>query len=133
MARIRHVALMTKDTHRLADFYKSTFGLHEVMRRDKPNGAVYLSDGHINLAILPTEGEGAGIPEGIHHFGFHVDDVDATSENALKLGATAGRTAVPVDGRYAEGYIKDPMGQRVDLSAAGWKTEAGAGPATVKR
>jgi catechol 2,3-dioxygenase-like lactoylglutathione lyase family enzyme len=122
MARIRHIAIMTGDTHRLADFYKTAFGLHEVMRRPKPNGAVYLSDGHVNLAILPNDGaEAAGAPEGIHHFGFHVDDVDAAAENAVKLGATEGRSSVPVDGRYAEAYIRDPAGQRVDLSKAGWK------------
>jgi catechol 2,3-dioxygenase-like lactoylglutathione lyase family enzyme len=120
MARIRHIALMTADTHKLADFYKQAFGLHEVMRRDKPNGAVYLSDGYINLAILPNDGEGEGEPEGIHHFGFHVDDVEHASQTALQLGAAAGRQAVPVDGRYAEAYIKDPTGQRVDLSKAGW-------------
>lgn len=122
MARIRHIALMTADTHKLADFYKSAFGLHEVMRRDKPNGAVYLSDGHINVAILPNDGpEGAGEPEGIHHFGFHVDDVEGAAQTALQFGAAAGRSAVPVDGRYAEAYIKDPTGQRVDLSKGGWK------------
>lgn len=124
MARIRHIAVMTKDTHKLADFYKQTFGMHEVMRRDKPNGAVYLSDGYINLAILPTNGDGGDWPEGIHHFGFHVDDVDAAAEQAARLGATQGRHNVPQDGRYAEAYIRDPIGQRVDLSAVGWKTEA---------
>jgi len=121
MSRIRHVALMTKDTHKLADFYVATFGLHEVMRRDKPNGAVYLSDGHINLAILPTDGDGGDRPEGIDHLGIHVDDVDATSAVALSHGASQGRSSVPVDGRYAEAYIRDPAGQRVDLSKSGWK------------
>ena len=89
MARIRHIALFTQDTHALAAFYTTTFGMHEVMRRDKPNGAVYLSDGYINLAILPnTAAEAEGAPEGIHHFGFEVDDVDAFAQNAMRAGAT---------------------------------------------
>lgn len=122
MARIRHIALMTRDTHALAEFYKSTFGLHEIMRRETPNGAVYLSDGHLNLAILPNDGaEAEGAPEGIHHFGFHVDDVDDAARIALQRGASQGRSGVPVDGRFAEAYIKDPTGQRVDLSKSGWK------------
>jgi catechol 2,3-dioxygenase-like lactoylglutathione lyase family enzyme len=121
MASIRHVALMTKDTHKLADFYKTAFGMHEIMRRDKPNGAVYLSDGYINLAILPADGDESGRHEGIHHFGFHVDDVDAAAQGALEIGATQGRTNVPQDGRFAEAYICDPMGQRIDLSESGWK------------
>jgi catechol 2,3-dioxygenase-like lactoylglutathione lyase family enzyme len=122
MARIRHIALFTQDTHALAAFYTTTFGMHEVMRRDKPNGAVYLSDGYINLAILPnTAAEAEGAPEGIHHFGFEVDDVEAFAQNAMRAGATQGRSSVPVDGRFAEAYIKDPTGQRIDLSAGGWK------------
>jgi catechol 2,3-dioxygenase-like lactoylglutathione lyase family enzyme len=122
MAQIRHIALMTKDTQKLAEFYKNTFGLHEIMRRDKPNGAVYLSDGHINVAILPNDSPGEEVDmEGIHHFGFHVDDVDAAAETAMQFGAKQGRSAAPVDGRFAEAYVTDPAGQRIDLSKAGWK------------
>jgi catechol 2,3-dioxygenase-like lactoylglutathione lyase family enzyme len=121
MAKIRHIAIFTPDTNVLAAFYVNTFGLHEVMRRDKPNGAIYLSDGYINLAILPNDGEAAGEPAGINHFGFQVDDVDAFAENAVRLGATQGRSAVPADGRFTEAYVRDPIGQRVDLSSAGWK------------
>jgi hypothetical protein len=29
---------------------------------------------------------------------------------------------LPRDGRFAEVFIEDPMGQRVDLSEQGWKT-----------
>ncbi|MBI1994085.1 MAG: VOC family protein [Deltaproteobacteria bacterium] len=54
MAKIRHVAILTKDTPRLADFYKTTFGMKEVARGQEKEGmeAIYLSDGYINLAIL---------------------------------------------------------------------------------
>ena len=81
MPRIRHIALTTKDPARTAAFYKEAFGLTE-LRRSK-NGAVFLTDGHINVAILNLKGEGsldmgAHGPdfEGIHHFGFEVDDLD---------------------------------------------------------
>ncbi len=121
MARIRHIALFARDTHAQAAFYVKTFGMHEVMRRDTPNGAVYLSDGYINLAVLPADHpESDGSPEGLHHFGFEVDDVDGVAAQAIAAGATQGRSNVPRDGRYAEAYIKDPAGQRVDLSATGW-------------
>jgi catechol 2,3-dioxygenase-like lactoylglutathione lyase family enzyme len=45
MARIRHIALLTKDTEKLAEFYKTSFGLNEVARSGEPtdNGsAIYL-------------------------------------------------------------------------------------------
>ena len=32
MARIRHIALLTKDTEKLAEFYRASFGLKEVAR-----------------------------------------------------------------------------------------------------
>ena len=65
MARIRHIALLTKDTEKLAGFYKAAFGLNEVARSGEPteNGrAIYLSDGHINLAILPARARAQAQP-----------------------------------------------------------------------
>ena len=50
MARIKHIALTTKDPAGVASFYKEAFGLQEIRRA--PNGAVFLTDGYINLAIL---------------------------------------------------------------------------------
>src|SRR6266702_2735206 len=55
MARIKHIALTTKEPAKVAEFYKSAFGLKELRR--SPNGAVFLTDGHINVAILTTKGE----------------------------------------------------------------------------
>src|SRR5438477_5196090 len=81
MARIKHIALTTKEPAKVAEFYKSAFGLRELRR--SPNGAVFLTDGHINVAILNYKTEkspdvGAHGPnfDGIHHFGFEVDDLD---------------------------------------------------------
>jgi hypothetical protein len=30
---------------------------------------------------------------------------------------------VPRDGRFAEVFVKDPVGVRIDLSVAGWATQ----------
>lgn len=81
MPKIRHIALTTKDPSRVAAFYKEAFGMQEVRRN--PRGAVFLTDGYINLAILNCKSEkdadvgaqGAGFC-GIHHIGFAVDDLD---------------------------------------------------------
>ncbi len=62
---------------------------------DPSRHAHYLSNGYINLAILPVRAER---PEGI--------------------------AEVPQDGRFAEGFIRDPSGTRGDLSQVGWLTEA---------
>ena len=119
MARIRHIALLTKDTEKLAEFYQASFGLKEVARSGEPSEhgrAIYLSDGHINLAILPARNR----REGIYHFGMQVEDVKAATQTALAAGATGGTADLPKDGRFAETFVLDPVGTRVDLSP-GWK------------
>src|SRR5918996_1027377 len=50
MAKIKHIALTTQDPDKVAAFYKEAFDLQEIRR--SPNGAVFLTDGYINLAIL---------------------------------------------------------------------------------
>ena len=78
MSRIRHIAITTKDVARLVKFYTTVFGLKIVPGRGT---GTYLSDGHVNLAILPLEPERETerpcLKEGFYHFGFQVDDVDA--------------------------------------------------------
>ena len=113
MARIRHIAILAKDPFALAEFYQNTFGMNEVGRGDT---IVYLSDGHINLALIETRGR----PEGIFHFGFEVENLEATAKIAVAAGAKAPEE-VPRDGRFNEAFITDPAGTRVDLSEAGWK------------
>jgi methylmalonyl-CoA/ethylmalonyl-CoA epimerase len=107
---------MTADVPKLADFYKNVFGLQEVSRGKR---SIYLSDGYINMAILPAADGSEG---GIHHFGFEVEDVQKMAESAVDAGAQQGPSNLPRDGRFAEVFIKDPSGQRVDLSKQGWKT-----------
>jgi catechol 2,3-dioxygenase-like lactoylglutathione lyase family enzyme len=118
MPQIRHLALLTDDQEGLATFYKSVFEMHEVHRHPSPHGgpAIYLSDGHLNLAILPA----AGRRKGIFHFGMAVDDVEKTAASAIAAGATPPNETLPADGRFAETFVFDPAGTRVDISP-GWK------------
>ena len=119
MARIAHIALLTKDTEKLAEFYKKSFGMKEVARScegGEHGKAIYVSDGHINLAILPARNR----REGIYHFGIAVEDVKGAVETALAAGATGGTAELPKDGRFAETFVLDPVGTRIDLSQ-GWK------------
>ena len=120
MAKIRHIAVMTKEPPKLAEFYKTTFGMKEVPRlAPKPDSqAIYLSDGYINMAILPARNN----PEGIHHFGFQVEKIEETFHTAKEAGAKEEIEEKPRDGRFAEVGIRDPSGQKIDLSVQGWKT-----------
>lgn len=116
MAKIRHIAILANDTSKLAGFYKASFDMKEVARSGPDQDAIYLSDGYMNLAILPARGRA----EGIYHFGFAVEHVNEALETALDAGATKGTDSLPKDGRFAEAFVRDPVGTRVDLSP-GWK------------
>ena len=120
--KIRHIAIFAKDQETTVEFYKKTFGMFEVARPVTPGErrGIFLSDGYINLAILPCKGDRK---EGIHHFGFEVDDIHQTEAVALKTGALRGIDIRPKDGRFAEAGIVDPTGTGVDLSTAGWRVK----------
>ncbi len=87
MAKLKHIALTTQDPAKTAAFYKEAFGMREIRRN--PRGAVFLTDGYINLAILNFKTEkdadvGAHGENfsGIHHFGFEVEDLDEAAREA---------------------------------------------------
>jgi catechol 2,3-dioxygenase-like lactoylglutathione lyase family enzyme len=133
MARIKHIALTTKEPAKVAEFYKSAFGLKELRR--SANGAVFLTDGHINVAILNHKGEtsadmGAHGPNfsGIHHFGFEVDDLDTAcaqleTVHAERLSAKDGVDAAMAGGGHANFEMKwaGPDGVVIDISHTGWE------------
>ena len=64
--RIRHIALNVKDRDKEAAYYKKVFGMEEKSRG--PNGTIYLSDGHVGVALISR----SELPWGINHFGFQV-------------------------------------------------------------
>ena len=49
-----------------------------------------------------------------------VEDVKGAVSTAKANGATGGTDNLPKDGRFAETFVLDPVGTRVDLSP-GWK------------
>ncbi len=40
---------------------------------------------------------------------------------AVEAGGKKGSNSLPKDGRFAEAFVVDPVGTRVDLSEQGWK------------
>jgi len=130
MASIRHIALVVEDAETTAQFYTQAFGLTEVFRQrnDDTRGkwAIYLTDGYINLALLPVNRA-----IGVDHIGFVVDDLDAAVKTAVAAGAVPPDRLVPRDGRQAETFVRDPqLGIKIDLSR-GWLTAPPDGPRAV--
>ena len=132
MARIKHIALTTEDPGKVAEFYKAAFGWTEIRR--SPSGAVFLTDGAINLAILNWKTEkdadvGAHGPNysGIHHFGVEVDDLGLASEkldaaSGQRLTQKAGIEAPMAPGHHRNFEMKwaGPDGVVFDISHTGW-------------
>jgi catechol 2,3-dioxygenase-like lactoylglutathione lyase family enzyme len=123
MAKLRHIAIRTRDPEATAAWYKAAFDLVEVGRA---RNGVYLSDGDINIAILRTSTETTGgeVAPGLHHLGFLVEDLDAACARLAALGAER-LPPTPQAGNYFEVKHRGPDGVEFDLSAHGW---AGARP-----
>lgn len=132
MARIKHIALTTENPAAIADFYKAAFGMEEIRR--SPSGAVFLTDGYINLAILNWKTEqdadvGPNGPNysGIHHIGFQVDDLDQACEQLEAVKGEQLSTRAGLDRGMASAGRNNfemkwagPDGVVIDISQTGW-------------
>jgi catechol 2,3-dioxygenase-like lactoylglutathione lyase family enzyme len=118
MAKIRHIAIRAEDVEAVASFYQQAFGLELVQRR--PNGPIDLSDGDINLTILPAtigiENYAPGeIRPGYAHIGFMVEDEDETHRRLVELGATTPAGHDPGDHAYYEKKYRGVEGLWIDV------------------
>ena len=120
MARIRHLAILTENVENLVRFYTTAFGLKIV---HGVGTATYLSDGHVNLAIIPIgperKVETMELKPGLYHFGFEVEDVAALRDACKEFNAATEVDKRPPD-REAEYRVHDPDGNPIDLSQHGW-------------
>ena len=65
MARIRHIAIATRDLEATTQFYIEGLGLKQVGTVNTPTSeGYYLSDGHVNLAILRFKYDDPATTEG---------------------------------------------------------------------
>lgn len=119
MAKLRHIAIQCEDHVATAEFFKEVFGLEEQYRvGGEVSGAIYLSDGTINVACLRIgDPEFPNyLPMGLNHIGFVVEDLDATVKKAKEFGARttmAGDQVVP--GQLWEFKMETPEGVALDL------------------
>jgi len=94
MARIKHIAIATQDVEGTARFYMDVLGLEKAGDVNSPNASgYYLTDGHINLAILNFKNDDVAGPEygtgysGIHHIGFQVENLEEIAEKLAAAGS----------------------------------------------
>ncbi|MGB7947347.1 MAG: VOC family protein [Candidatus Binatia bacterium] len=120
--KIRHVAIHTDNHFRMANFYKTLFGMKKITagmtdengNYDKERG--HLSDGVIGLALLQRQ---PGVPAGLDHFGLEVEDVqtvrDRLKELYPEISVIQSQSHVPFAGLRTH----DPDNNQFDLSQRG--------------
>jgi len=113
MSRIRHIAIVSPQREKLAEFYKKAFGMKQV---EGEGGAIYLSDGSMNLALIAQY---PGRDAGLYHLGFEVEDFEALKK-ALKEAGAGSEVQKRPRNREAEYRVLDPDGNAIDLSTHGW-------------
>ena len=130
MVRISHIAIAVSDPEAAKDFYVSGLGLEVVGELDSPTAVgYYLSDGHVNLALLkfksdePAMTEGAPRHTGIHHFGVQVENM-ASARAQIESAGAIHRPYEGVEEMETRGNVEikfyGPDGVTVDLSEDGW-------------
>ncbi|HKQ27166.1 MAG TPA: VOC family protein [Burkholderiales bacterium] len=131
-ARIRHIALVVKDLEATADFYEKALGLKRSEMSEGPTAKrIYLSDGHVNLALLQYKGEtGSGLKNpsdfvGVHHFGFQVDDLEKQQKQIEQAGGNFFFDLGKPEDDDFERKFKDPNGIIFDINWKGWVLTSG--------
>jgi len=126
MGKIRHIAIRCEDTEKTAQWLQTALELQLVQRRG--SGAIDLSDGDVNITLLPL-GLGAGdhpAKPGFEHIGVSVADDEAARQRLLAAGATE-LNPVGLGDVYYEAKFKSPEGLIIDVGH--W---AGASPVAAE-
>jgi catechol 2,3-dioxygenase-like lactoylglutathione lyase family enzyme len=122
MAQIRHLAICTPDPDKLADYYVDVFGLTKTGHSSL--GAVWLTDGHIDVALLPMRDPNA--KKGVNHWGFTLE-LDEKERVFAKMNGygivphkpTSERPYVEVKGYDVDGNMFDMATSAVEKGEAG--------------
>jgi catechol 2,3-dioxygenase-like lactoylglutathione lyase family enzyme len=111
MAKIRHIAYRAEDVDAMAKFFVDAMGMKMIQKRK--NNAIDLSDGSVNITVLPLAA-GHGGKAGIDHIGFSAEN----DEQQFKLLEAAGAKkagAVNLGTAYYEDKFLGPEGIIVDV------------------
>ena len=84
MAKIRHIAYRAVDVDAMAKFFVDAMGMQLIQKRK--NNAIDLSDGSINITVLPLVA-GLGGQAGIDHIGFSVENDQEQFDRMEAAGA----------------------------------------------
>lgn len=116
MAKIRHIAYRVADVGAVADFFVNAFGMTITQRRR--NSAIDLSDGSINITVLPmlrAGPDGEAPRQGIDHIGFTVENDEKAFRVLEDAGAQKIATITLGSAAHYEAKFQGPEGIVVDI------------------
>ncbi|HLZ27198.1 MAG TPA: VOC family protein [Chloroflexota bacterium] len=114
MGKIRHIAIRCEDPDKTAQWLQDALELQLVLRRG--SGAIDLSDGDVNVTLLPL-GLGTGdrpARPGFEHIGVTVADDEVARQRLLAAGATE-LNPIGLGEVFYEAKFKSPEGLVVDV------------------
>src|SRR5215475_4092578 len=126
MPQLRRLAITAEDPVRLAAFYREVFELDQI---GAAGGAVFLSDGTFNLALLPKTGNAA---MGLKGVGFDTVQVESIR---MKLARTANADQSLVERNSNTGIeyeMHDPDGNLIGLRARAFDVSSRQGPVPIR-
>jgi lactoylglutathione lyase len=119
---LAHVAIKVKDLGKALDFYIGKLGFGEMMRLHKPDGSVWLvylrvtDDQYVEVFPGAMEDRAPGWDaNGVNHFCFTVDDLDAALAELDQAGIPLLRPKKMGPDNNYQAWIEDPDGNRIEL------------------
>jgi catechol 2,3-dioxygenase-like lactoylglutathione lyase family enzyme len=112
MGKIRHIAYRAADVEKMANFFVEALGMKITQKRK--NRAIDLSDGSINITVLPLRGV-ANENQGIDHIGFSVENDDEAGRVLESVGAKKIATIELGSPAHYEAKYQGPEGIVVDI------------------
>ncbi|HEY7166174.1 MAG TPA: VOC family protein [Candidatus Binatia bacterium] len=116
MPKIRHIAYRAEDVDAMANFFVNALGM--TMKQKRKNNAIDLTDGTINITVLPlragtADGEPTKRP-GIDHIGFTAEN-DAEAFQKMEAAGAKKAQTVNLGTAYYEDKFVGPEGIVVDV------------------
>jgi catechol 2,3-dioxygenase-like lactoylglutathione lyase family enzyme len=116
MPKIRHIAYRAEDVDAMANFFVNALGM--TMKQKRKNNAIDLTDGTINITVLPlragtADSEPTKRP-GIDHIGFTAENDTEAFKKMEAAGARKAQT-VNLGTAYYEDKFVGPEGIVVDV------------------
>ena len=126
MPQLRRLAISAENPATLVAFYREVFELEQI---GEAGGAVFLSDGTFNLALLPGKD---GTATGLKGLGFETAQLESIR---MKLARTANADQCPVERDANTGLeydMHDPDGNLIGLRTRAFDVSSRQGPVPIR-